>query len=375
MALTVDEESSGLLSGGPPMYRKGTYRLHQGGPLSLDEESVMTGRNYILGADVSKSSLQLCLMKREPERVVRRYTIPNDSRDIRLFLKSLSSEYSSSLCVAAEPTGPYWYPLADTALSMGHKVVSAPTRAARSFLQSISERAKNDRIDAKGIARYACLMELRDYTPKTKEIRSLETLLAMRKKLSLTVSEFTQSKDSLVEVSDILEETLRTLKKQIKELDARILKAQNGFDASDRLRGVPGIGPVVAGALLTKLIQNDFVSSDAFVAYIGLDVKVRESGKYKGKRMLSHRGDAEIRRLLYLGAQASIRVKGSPFSRIYQAHRDRGLSTTESLCAVARKLARTAWSIVRYNTQYDPDRVSKDLRAEQKNLCSTNPCP
>jgi transposase len=330
----------------------------------------MCNSNYVLGVDVSKASLELCLMRRHDERILKRCSVNNVTEVIDSFLSSLSAYCDSPFTVAVEPTGSYWYPLADLALSKGIRVVSAPTRATRKFIESISERAKNDRIDAKGIARYACHMELHDYKPKPADIRHLGTLLAMRKKLSQTVSEYTQSQESMPEVADILTNTLCVLKEQLKELDSRIKKASEPFAASNRLRAVPGFGPVVTGALLTKLMLFDFKKSDSFVAYVGYDVKVRESGRYKGKRMLSHNGDPELRRLLYLAAQAAIKVKGSPFVKIYETHKARGLTTTESLCAVARKLARMAWSIVKYETDYDPSRVFRDLRAERAGVSS-----
>jgi transposase len=81
------------------------------------------------------------------------------------------------------------------------------------------------------------------------------------------------------------------------------------------------------------------------VAYIGLDVDKRESGKRKGERGLTHQGDAELRRLLYLCAQANLRIQDSPFRQQYERERAKGLSSTAALCAVARKLARLCWSL------------------------------
>lgn len=149
-------------------------------------------------------------------------------------------------------------------------------------------------------------------------------------------------------------------KAQLSEMDRRVRELTKSFEPARKLEKVPGFGTVVSAALTSRLLSIAFRNSDAFVAYVGLDTKVRESGKRRGRRALSRNGDAELRRLLYLAAQATTRVKGSPFADIYQRHRDRGLTTTESICVVARKMARTAWSIVRYDTNYDPKRVLQD---------------
>jgi hypothetical protein len=60
---------------------------------------------------------------------------------------------------------------------------------------------------------------------------------------------------------------------------------------------------------------------------------------------------------LYLAAQSNLRSKDSPFSAQYEKERAKGLSSTAALCAVARKLARLAWSLHKHGTSYDPSRV------------------
>ena len=93
------------------------------------------------------------------------------------------------------------------------------------------------------------------------------------------------------------------------------------------------------------------------MAYCGLDVGVRQSGKKSGQSGLTKQGDSELRRLLYLAAQSNLRSKNSPFRAQYERERAKGLSTTAALCAVARKLARLAWSLHKHGTSYDPERV------------------
>ena len=70
-----------------------------------------------------------------------------------------------------------------------------------------------------------------------------------------------------------------------------------------------------------------FPHPDAFVAYCGLDVRVRDSGQRRGHRTLTKQEDAELRRLLYLSAQASLRSAQSPFKAQYERERAKGLST------------------------------------------------
>jgi transposase len=329
----------------------------------------MQDRPYILGVDVAKDTLSLCLRNAHDHSILDQREIPNQQKHIKGFLASAPVESLGSLYVAIEPTGSYWYAMADMALAMGCRVAQAPPRQAKKFLESTNLRAKNDKLDAKGLSLYATAMELRDYKPKSQSIRDLDELLALRRYLSQDSAYYDQMAKSDRAGCDVASQVHQTIKAQIAELDKRIATSQADFAPAKRLRGVPGFGPIVSAALASRLTTYDFLRSDSFVAYIGLDLKISDSGKKRGRRVLSKNGDPELRRLLYLAAQSSIKVKDSPFARIYQAHLDRGLKKPQAICIVARKMARTAWSIVRFETEYDPQRVLKDrktLRRERE---------
>ena len=113
---------------------------------------------------------------------------------------------------------------------------------------------------------------------------------------------------------------------------------------------IPGIGPLNAAALVAAYHRGVFASSDAFVAFIGLDVRLRESGRYKGKRKLTKRGEAEIRRLLYCATQAASAY--SPFKAYYQNQIHKGLPKIAAKVILARKLARIAFSLMQNQTQF-----------------------
>jgi len=107
---------------------------------------------------------------------------------------------------------------------------------------------------------------------------------------------------------------------------------------------MPGIGPANAAALVAAYHRGAFSSSDAFIAYMGLDIRLRESGRYKGKSKLSKQGEPELRRLLYC---ASHSARHHPrFAEYYQRMLDKGLSKIAARVALARKLARIAFTLM-----------------------------
>ena len=90
----------------------------------------------------------------------------------------------------------------------------------------------------------------------------------------------------------------------------------------------------------------------------GLDLRVSQSGQRRGHFGLSKHGDAELRRLLYLAAlSAGNSTRDDTFVKRYQREQAKGLTKPAALNAVARKLAKVAWSIVTHGTTYDPKRV------------------
>jgi len=112
------------------------------------------------------------------------------------------------------------------------------------------------------------------------------------------------------------------------------------------------VGELTATALVMAFLRGDFQRSDAYVAFLGLDVRVRDSGKQRGRRKLTKKGDPEIRRLLHNAAMAASRQP--TWKDTYQRYRARGLKTTQALVILARKLARIAFSLMKHQTEYRP---------------------
>jgi transposase len=145
----------------------------------------------------------------------------------------------------------------------------------------------------------------------------------------------------------------------IAELDARMQELVAAEEplrtAATHLRTVVGFGPLLSASMAHAITRHPFRKADAFIAYIGYDPRVRDSGQWRGRRFLSKRGPAELRRLLFTAAMSACKTKlWQPF---YQRYRARGLSTTAALVILARKLARVAFSIVKHNVDFRPELV------------------
>ena len=307
----------------------------------------------MIGIDVSKESLSVCAWDAQAQRVRWQLEVANSEEGVR----GLLARTEEGEPWALEPTGRYSEEVARQGLAEGRQVLVAPPRAAKQFLSSVHPRAKTDRLDARGLALYASSVALKPYPLKSARMDQLSQLLAARKAMAKSLAAFRQQRESLPRARAHVEAAEQALAQQVKVLDRELAHLARQEPEVQRLQQVPGIGPVSAAALVVRLKSTQFASYDQFVAYVGLDVRVRQSGQRKGSLGLSRHGDAELRRLLYCCAQASLRTKDSPFAQQYEREREKGLASTQALCAVARKMAKVAWALVRSGQDYDPARV------------------
>jgi transposase len=127
-----------------------------------------------------------------------------------------------------------------------------------------------------------------------------------------------------------------------------------GMDAQvKRCQAVEGVGILTATAAVTAFMRGDFSDSDGYIAFLGMDPRVRQSGKKDQRRYLSKRGDSEFRRLFHNSAMAASR---SPvWKPYYQSYLARGLKGTQALVILARKLARVMFSLMKNQSEYKPN--------------------
>jgi len=307
----------------------------------------------MLGIDVSKAQLTCALLDPTSKQLVWERTVPNSPAGITQLLQATPSEAPWVL----EPTGRYSAPIARQAQAAGRAVLLAVPRRAQHFLASLPKRAKTDKLDSRGLGLYALSVPLPDYPLPSPAVERLQQLLIVRKTLSADLARYQQQCQALPLGKELLAPVITATKAQIQNLDRQIEAARKEFPVMQRLQQVPGIGKVTAAQVAARLATHAFAHPDQFVSYLGLDIRVRQSGQRKGHQGLSKQGDAELRRLFYLCAQASLRAKDSPFVAQYEREQKKGLTKTAALCAVARKLARLCWSLARHGSDYDPERV------------------
>jgi len=231
------------------------------------------------------------------------------------------------------------------------------------YAKGLGARGKTDRVDAQVIARYLAEHHgcLRPFEPPTPTQAEIDRLLGQR---WAVVSKRTALRQSLADspaLADSLAQLEHAFSELLKTIDARI---QCLIDASAELRhaqrqllSITGVGPQSSAMLASLLSRIPFDNADALVAYSGLDPRPRDSGRSRGKRRLSKRGPAGLRRQMFLVAFAACHSK--VLHPVYQQLRDRGFKTTEALVILARKLLRVAFAVWKSDRPFDPALIGR----------------
>jgi transposase len=269
--------------------------------------------------------------------------------------------------------------------ALGHTVRLMPP----AYVKPYVKRHKNDAVDAEAICEAVTRPNMRFVATKTPEQQSCLTLhrtrhLFIRQQTSVInairahLAEFgivapvgrngvEQLLGVVADASDkrlpevaracvvALGARLRMLKAQILEFDRMINAWHRSNGASRRLDAIPGVGPVLATALIASIADpKAFRSGRDFSAWIGLVPKQNSSGGKDRLGNISKRGDRYLRSLFTTGALAVIRyakihgTRHRPWLTALLARRP----TKVAAIALANKIASMAWAIMAKGERY-----------------------
>lgn len=155
-------------------------------------------------------------------------------------------------------------------------------------------------------------------------------------------------------------QALMQVDEQVANLTAMLLRESKENPLCERLMSIPGIGPLVSTALVASVGSGwAFSSGRQMSAFIGLVPRQASTGGRVVLRGISKRGDRYLRALLIHGARAVLRTahKGER-TRLKEwaldVKRRRGANV--ATVAVANKLARIAWAVLRHDERYSDER-------------------
>jgi len=148
---------------------------------------------------------------------------------------------------------------------------------------------------------------------------------------------------------------LETIEGFIAEIESEMEKTLGEISYSTKLLSIKGLGIVSVAGLIGEVGDfSKFTTQLEIMKLAGLDLYEISSGKRKGERRISKRGRSLLRKILYYAAIQTIRKNGIMFKH-YTTLTDRGMKRMMALVAIARKLLRIIFAIVRDNSEYNVD--------------------
>lgn len=153
---------------------------------------------------------------------------------------------------------------------------------------------------------------------------------------------------------------LRRYQQLIEQRDALVEAARGllqGRPDYEALCSLPGVGPVLALTILAEAGDlRRFAHHRQFLKYCGLDLAKCQSGQFRGQEKLSKRGNARLRFAFWFAATVAVRMRENSFREKYERYIQPDPHNADrkrkALTAVAAKMARVAYSLVKHQSSY-----------------------
>jgi len=289
----------------------------------------------------------------------------NDKKDATsIALFSLKSH--QSLHLASTDTIQSIRPLIRERESLSKDVARLKTEIKANLVQLFPELLNNSNIFTKSI------LNLLLQAPSRKAIRNLKKQKIQKlldstsgNKVRITAEEILFLAKNSIAISDkylekVLTSKIRRLLSIQNELSILDEELQNSLEDTDInndieiLQSIPGIGLITSKNFMIEVFSvNKFNSVQQLCAFIGIDPSIKQSGtsvNYQGK--ISKRGNANLRRTIWQMAIGAIRTC-EKFNDYYSKKRAEGKKFKQAVIAVANKLLRTIFVLLKNKTKFN----------------------
>lgn len=331
------------------------------------------GQVVTIGLDLAKSVFQVHGVDEAGQVVFRRQI--RRAQLLQFFAKQPACVVGMEACASAH----YW---GRELGALGHQVKLMPAQYVKPYVK----RGKNDAADAEAICEAVTRPTMRFVAIKSPEQQSAMmlhrvrlVLCRQRTQLSNAIrahmGEFgvvaaagRRGLEQLLEVIadhdderlpaetraclEMLATQLTLVKEQILENDRRIMADARKTDLGRRLMAIPGVGPVLASALVASVADPGiFRSGRDLAARIGLVPRQNSSGGKERLGSICKAGHRYLRQMLVAGAMAVIRY-ADPVRRPWLAQLLARRKAKVAAVALANKIARTAWAMMMTGERY-----------------------
>lgn len=269
-----------------------------------------------------------------------------------------------------EATGVYYEELAFFLKDKNERVCVVLANKCKQYFKSLNIKSKTDKIDAQILAQMGLERRLNEWQAPDAFMRNLKQLVRERHALiedqTRLLSQQHATQFSYCPNTAVLSRMNRRLiviQEQIMEIEAQlktlVVNQSEIYEKIVRIEKIKGLG------LLTIIIV--IAETDGFsqiknirqlVSFVGLDVKLNDSGQFKGKATISKRGNSHIRSALYMPALTAS-VYNPTLKQFYTRIADKKIKKKMAIIPVARKLLVLIYTLWKNGQEYIPDYESR----------------
>lgn len=326
---------------------------------------------YNAGIDISKDDFKVFLMGLTISHemvVLGNSSMFNTIKGFDALLKWVFGQIpeNAGLTFTMEATGVYYEALAYYLFHGGYQVSVVLPNHSKKYAESLGSRTKTDATDARILARMGLERELRRWQPFSPLLLQLKQLTRERDAL---IREITQAKNQLhayshqgvVNSGSIArtQEKIGVLDRQVKAIGKEIENIVNGDQALkeriDKVISIPGVGLLTAVCIVSE--TNGFAgigNLKQLTGFAGLDVRIIESGLWKGKSRISKKGNSHIRKALYFPAFTFIRLNEQMQQHYCRLKAKKGKPMI-AVVAIQRKLLCLIYTLWKKNEMFCAD--------------------
>lgn len=321
-------------------------------------------QNFV-GIDISKEKFDVNYVNAKGKEISRsyEYTI----KGIELFIKSIGSNYH---CVM-EATGVYHTSLAQSLYENNILVTVTNPLTIKHYSRMMMIRTKTDEKDAKMIRNYATSMsqELTVWKPAPVFYQQAQQILIYIEMSEMHLQMYKNQLESILNRAIRNTKLIKQLESDIKALECKIesmneeveeiLKANAGEELK-LIRSIPGIGKKGSAILLieTQGMQG-FKNGKQLSSYFGLCPRIYSSGtSVKSKEHICKIGKASVRKQMYLSSLSASRYNRA-CKEMYDRLIEKGKPKKVALIAIANKLLKIAFAVVKNKKMYDVEYKNK----------------
>lgn len=297
-----------------------------------------------VGIDIAKDSMDIHVKPSDE-----RWTSTNNLQGIDDTVARLAT--LEPTCIVIEATGGLETSLSAELAAAGLPVAIVNPRQVRDYARAMGKLAKTDSIDAEVIALFAEKVTPECRPLLSEEEHALKELITRRRQLidMRTMESNRRQRIRSQQLNDSIDTHIAYINGALKEIDREIkqrIKASPAWQAKENLlKSVPGIGDGTAAMLIAALPELGTLNRRQIAALVGLAPMNRDSGTFRGQRMIAG-GRATVRSQLYMAAMSAI--TWNPFiKQFYERLMAKGKVFKVAITACMRKLLTVLNAVMR----------------------------